>query len=72
MWESFFSGYKEGYATNNPNTGPWERFEKSYVFGPVNYTLVNTETVPEPLTAGGTALALAGLSWLKHKRKMAA
>ncbi|MEG3958596.1 PEP-CTERM sorting domain-containing protein [Microcoleus sp. herbarium2] len=39
---------------------------------PVSYTLVNTETVPEPLTAGGTALALAGLSWLKHKKKMAA
>jgi hypothetical protein len=39
---------------------------------PVSYTLVKTETVPEPLTAGGTALALAGLSWLKHKKKMAA
>jgi hypothetical protein len=40
----------------------------------VSYTLVNTEAepVPEPLTAGGTALALAGLSWLKHKKKMAA
>jgi hypothetical protein len=38
----------------------------------VYYTLVNTETVPEPLTAGGTALALAGLSWLKHKKKRAA
>jgi hypothetical protein len=30
------------------------------------------EPVPEPLTAGGTALALAGLSWLKHKKKMPA
>jgi len=40
----------------------------------VSYTLVNTEAepVPEPLTAGGTALALAGLSWLKQKKKMAA
>jgi len=40
----------------------------------VSYTLMNTEPepVPEPLTAGGTALALAGLSWLKHKKKMAA
>ncbi|MEG4627600.1 PEP-CTERM sorting domain-containing protein [Microcoleus sp. w1-18aA5] len=40
----------------------------------VSYTLVDTaaEPVPEPLTAGGTALALAGLSWLKHKKKMAA
>jgi hypothetical protein len=38
------------------------------------YTLVNTEPspVPEPLTAGGTALALAGLSWLKQKKKMVA
>jgi hypothetical protein len=43
-------------------------------WGDVSYTLVNTEAepVPEPLTAGGTALALAGLSWLKHKKKMAA
>jgi hypothetical protein len=41
---------------------------------PVSYTLVNTEAepVPEPLTVGGTALALAGLSWLKQKKKMAA
>jgi hypothetical protein len=40
----------------------------------VSYTLVDTaaEPVPEPLTAGGTALALASLSWLKHKKKMAA
>ncbi|MEG4083748.1 hypothetical protein [Microcoleus sp. POL10_C6] len=40
----------------------------------VSYTLVNTEPepVPEPLAAGGTALALAGLTWLKHKKKMAA
>jgi hypothetical protein len=73
MWVSFFNGFKEGYVTSNPNTGPWERFERYYVFDtPVNYTLVKTETVPEPLTAGGTALALAGLSWLKHKKKMAA
>ncbi len=75
MWISYLTGYKEGYVTNNPNTGPWERFERYYVFDTlVNYTLVNTEPspVPEPLTAGGTALALAGLSWLKHKKKMAA
>ena len=40
----------------------------------VYFTLVDTapSPVPEPLTAGGTALALAGLSWLKHKKKMAA
>jgi len=45
-------------------------------WGDVSYTLVDTapepEPVPEPLTVGGTALALAGLSWLKHKKKMAA
>ncbi|WP_445300390.1 PEP-CTERM sorting domain-containing protein [Microcoleus sp. B9-D4] len=37
------------------------------------YTLVDTEPepVPEPLAVGGTALALAGLTWLKHKKKMA-
>jgi hypothetical protein len=46
---------------------------RSYAYEvPVSYTLVNTESVPEPLTAGGTALALAGLSWLKHKKKTAA
>jgi hypothetical protein len=39
----------------------------------VSYKLVNTaaEPVPEPITVGGTALALAGLSWLKHKKKIA-
>jgi len=49
--------------------------ETRIAFGtPVSYTLVDTQPspVPEPLTAGGTALALAGLSWLKHKKKMAA
>jgi hypothetical protein len=55
-----------------------ESYEREYLYispnGDVSYTLVNTEPspVPEPLTAGGTALALAGLSWLKHKKKMAA
>jgi hypothetical protein len=40
----------------------------------VSYTLVDTaaEPVPEPITFAGTALALVGLSWLKHKKKMAA
>jgi hypothetical protein len=40
----------------------------------ISYTLVDTaaEPVPEPITVGGTALALAGLSWLKHKKKIAA
>lgn len=39
----------------------------------ISYTLVDTaaEPVPEPITVGGTALALAGLSWLKHQKKIA-
>jgi hypothetical protein len=55
-----------------------ESYEREYRYiapnAEVSYTLVNTEPepVPEPLTAGGTALALAGLSWLKQKKKMAA
>jgi len=55
-----------------------ESYDREYRYidsnAEVSYTLVNTEPspVPEPLTAGGTALALAGLSWLKHKKKMAA
>ncbi|GEM_PF-4596132 len=40
---------------------------------PLLLYVVNTaaEPVPEPLTVGGTALALAGLSWLKHQKKIA-
>jgi hypothetical protein len=77
MWRSYFSGYSE--------TLIWNRERVLAIDGrrilngaEVSYTLVNTEPepggepVPEPLTAGGTALALAGLSWLKHKKKMAA
>ena len=68
MWTSVFQGYKEvllGFSA----------VDRRVVYGtPVSYTLVNTEPepVPEPLTAGAAALALAGLSWLKHKKKMAA
>ena len=55
-----------------------ESYQREYRYivanAEVSYTLVNTEPepVPEPLTAGGTALALAGLSWLKQKKKTAA
>jgi hypothetical protein len=55
-----------------------ESYDREYLYispnAEVSYTLVNTEPspVPEPLTSGGTALALAGLSWLKHKKKTAA
>jgi len=68
MWTSVFEGYYEvllGFSA----------VDRRVVYGtPVSYTLVNTEPepVPEPLTAGAAALALAGLSWLKHKKKMAA
>jgi len=68
MWTSLFQGYKEVIIGSCC-------VDRRIVYDtPVSYTLVDTqpETVPEPLTAGGTALALAGLSWLKHKKKMAA
>jgi hypothetical protein len=63
-----------GYYDDIDN-GSVDRVDRAIVYDtPVSYTLVDTEPepVPEPLTAGGTALALAGLSWLKHKKKMAA
>ena len=72
-WTSYFQGYKEVIYQG--------RFivDRQIVRDtPVSYTLLKTEPepvsepVPEPLTAGGTALALAGLNWLKHKKKMAA
>jgi len=68
MWTSVFTGnYSVIFGSCCDET--------LIAFGsPVSYTLVKTEPspVPEPLTAGGTVLALAGLSWLKHKKKMAA
>jgi hypothetical protein len=68
-WASVFQGYYEVIV------GPC-CVDRMVIWdgSPVSYTLVKTEPspVPEPLTAGGTALALAGLSWLKHKKKMAA
>jgi hypothetical protein len=68
MWTSYFWGY---WAVN---IGSCCIDRRVVDYTPVSYTLVDTEPspVPEPLTAGGTALALAGLSWLKHKKKMAA
>jgi len=85
-WEIYYTS-SSGYSRNSLRSFNYESYiddgsliEESYVplWSPywrdheVSYTLVKTETVPEPLTAGGTALALAGLSWLKHKKKMAA
>ena len=73
MWRSLFWGYREVYTLGSD--GSADLANRSIVRDtPVSYTLVDTEPspVPEPLTAGGTALALAGLSWLKQKKKMAA
>ena len=69
---SAFFGYYEQYTTDRD--GRTELTDRQFYNGEFSYTLVNTEPspVPEPLTAGGTALALAGLSWLKHKKKTAA
>jgi len=69
---NLYGSYEESRSYNG---GPFEPYIRFFYPGyPLTYTLVKTEPspVPEPLTAGGTALALAGLSWLKHKKKMAA
>ena len=68
-WVPLISGYTAAYYY--PSLDVDRRILPEQEF---SYTLLNTEPspVPEPLTAGGTALALAGLSWLKHKKKMAA
>jgi hypothetical protein len=82
MWTSRISGYrehreetywvKESSGVSTPTKV--DEYRNELNSSEVYYTLVDTEPspVPEPLTAGGTALALAGLSWLKHKKKMAA
>jgi hypothetical protein len=74
MWTSSFSGYSQ---IDNPDVykgGFQYPLIKRVDDAKVSYTLVDPapEPVPEPLTAGGTALALAGLSWLKHKTKVVA
>jgi len=74
LW-SWFTGYYQQLPCNS-DSGPLPDLycTRDWQAAEVYYTLVDTEPspVPEPLTAGGTALALAGLSWLKHKKKMAA
>jgi len=75
---SLFWGYKEVLIRDRDRLLRIDRGFGKVDYAPVSYTLVNTEPepvgepVPEPITAGGTALALAGLSWLKHRKKMAA
>ena len=72
-WASLLDGYYEEYTTYNSDS-PRLTNRNFFRDRPVSYNLVDTQPspVPEPFTAGGTALALAGLSWLKHKKKMAA
>jgi hypothetical protein len=67
-WESRLDGHFQEF------TNDFRTQLSIYREIPVSFNLVKTEAepVPEPLTAGGTALALAGLSWLKHKKKIAA
>ena len=71
-WASYFWGFSETITSNRE--GYLGRGRTIINSARVSYTLVDTaaEPVPEPFTAGGTALALAGLSWLKHKKKIAA
>ncbi len=69
MWTSRISGYLElSEQITRPGlpSGVYVS-RKELDDAEVYYTLV-----PEPLTAGGTALALAGLTWLKQKKKTAA
>ncbi|MEG4329470.1 PEP-CTERM sorting domain-containing protein [Microcoleus sp. AT3-A2] len=72
-WTSYFSGYRETIISNRERHLAIDG-RRIINDAPVSYTLVDTapEPVPEPITFAGTALALAGLSWLKHKKKMAA
>jgi len=80
MWTSRISGYSENRTERDrviektPGSKEVSVSRQELDDAEVYYTLVDTEPepVPEPLTAGGTALALAGLSWLKHKKKTAA
>jgi hypothetical protein len=69
IWTSRISGYREGREEITWRFVPevLSVYREELNDAEVYYTLV-----PEPLTAGGTALALAGLSWLKHKKKKAA
>ena len=69
-WISYFSGYRETIISNRERTLAIDG-RRIIRDANVSYTLVDTaaEPVPEPITVAGTALALAGLSWLKHKKK---
>ena len=72
-WTSYFSGFRQILVTP-PNDRQYITDRIIINDREVSYTLVDTaaEPVPEPVTVAGTALALAGLSWLKQKKKQAA
>lgn len=73
IWRSYFSGYKQIIISDKDRVLAIS--DRRFINGAnVSYTLVDTaaEPVPEPITMAGTALALAGLSWLKHQKKVAA
>ena len=72
-WRSYFSGSRETIIRNRERVLAIDG-RRIINSAQVSYTLVDTEAepVPEPITIAGTALGLAGLSWLKHKKKMAA
>jgi hypothetical protein len=72
-WLPTFSVYRDVFINDkNGRFNARVGFTRIYN-NDVDYTLTDTaaEPVPEPVTITGTALALAGLSWLKHKKKMA-
>ena len=73
IWTSRISGYTEYRSETDRVIEKTQGSKEVYVSRQeINDAEVYYTLVPEPLTAGGTALALAGLSWLKHKKKKAA
>jgi len=73
MWTSLFEGIDYTLIQDKQGRFGYRGRPVMSYSANVSYTLVDTATqpVPEPITVAGTALALAGLSWLKHKKKMA-
>ncbi|MCU0543560.1 MAG: hypothetical protein MUE44_15515 [Oscillatoriaceae cyanobacterium Prado104] len=71
-WFTYFTGLSDTHI-NEKNGRFNARVDRFILSTDVSYTLVDTATepVPEPVTFAGTALALAGLSWLKSQKKQA-